>query len=164
MLRSDAAWTIDGNTVTNVERASVTMRWAFDESILADAVTRLDVAKLGFTAEVETVQLFNSTQDAIDYKETHYRSGAADGTGTAYSETVYGMGGTDDFTVDFTYTDREAKLTIPSVAWEDAKVSGPDPAASEAARLTRSGFLVKPASGAAITAIAKSAVSTSYVA
>ncbi len=160
-LRSDIAWLIDGNVPTNVEACTVSMRWQYDESILADAVTRFDAAKIAFEVDVEIVQVFNSAQEAIDYRETHYFSGAADGTGTVYAETVYGSGASA-FAMVPTFTDREASITIPALDWSEAKLTEPDPEASEAVRLTRTGHLIAPSAGEAITLVADSATATAY--
>lgn len=161
-LRSDGVWTIDGNAETNVERATVTLRWIFDTAMLADSVTRTDATKIQFEADIETVQIINAAADLNAYIGTHYGTI----TGTAASETVFGATA-NAFTVNMNYTaafNRQFQLAIPAVNWTEAKWTEPNPGATEAARMTRNGHLVAPASGAAVTVTVQNANGTSYTA
>ena len=151
-LRSDATWKLDGAAVTNVERATLTLRWLYDESILADAITRSDLAKLGFEADLEVVQVVDDDAQIDAYLATHYGTAA----GTAASETVYQPSATDSFEVKLDYDEtgpleRSVTINIPKIAWTDARLTEPTPNASEAVRLTRTGHLINAATP--ITAI-----------
>jgi len=145
-LRSDAIWKLDGAVVTNVERATLTLKWLYDESILADAVNRSDLAKLGFEADLEVVQVVNDDDQIEAYQATHYGTT----TGVAASETVYQPSATDSFEVKLDYDDtgpleRSVTVNIPKIAWTDARLTEPTPNASEAVRLTRTGHLINAA-------------------
>jgi hypothetical protein len=167
-LRSDATWSIGGTAFTNVERATVTLRWVLDEAIMADAITRISAAKLRFEGTVEIVQVVNAHDEVDAYREIHYTTADAGADGTAYAEPVYGHT-TGGFSVDMAWTNsaskaREVKLEIPTLNWDEAKITEPDPGASEAVRLTRTGHLVKPASAAAVTVTTKSSKAAGYLA
>jgi len=164
-LRSDSAlatsWYLDNAAETNVESATVTMRWRYDEAITADAVTRPNLVKLLFEAEVETVQLWNAAADKNAYVGTHYGTTA----GTAASPTVYGST-TKAFEVDILYQetakDRELKLTIPAMDWTESTVTEPNPEAGMAGKLTRKGRAVKPSAGSILTVVSKNSLATAY--
>ena len=161
-LRSDvASWSLDNAAETNVESATITLRWRYDEAISADAVTRLTLAKLHLEVEVQTVQVWSAAADKSAYVGTHYGTAS----GTAASATVYGST-TKAFEVDLSYTEsakaRQLKVTIPAMEWTEAKVTEPDPEASQVGRLTRKGIMVKPSAGAAITVVSKSSLATAY--
>lgn len=159
-VRSQCTWTIDSAGATNVERASVAMRWIFDEGILADSWVRWHAAKIRFEAEIEIVQVFSSSAESTAYRETFYPAAGA-GTGTATAETMHN----GDLTVDFDDGGspvRSWELTIPEVDWTDAEVTEPDPGAGDAVRLTRTGHLIKNSGGESITVTCKNADATAY--
>ena len=158
-LRSQMTWKLDGSAVTDVERATLTMRWIFDESILSDALTRDDAVKLAFEADLEIVELFDSTAALNAYRATHFGSSS----GTAAAEAVYQPNATDSFEVSMTYGTPARTLTIniPKVSWVEAKLTEPTPNASEAVRLTRSGHLITAA--VPITATVLNATTPAYV-
>ena len=135
-LRSEALWTVNGTAKTNVESCRYTLRWRYDEGMLADLVTRNDLAKLDLEVTVELVQQYNSADEVDDYRETHYGSPA----GVVASETVY----SGDLAVVFTQGTNIFDIDIPDVNWMDAQLTEPDPEGSEATRLTLSGMAVGP--------------------
>jgi hypothetical protein len=153
-LRSDATWKLDGNTETNVERATLTMRWVVDESLLADDLTRADAVKLAFEADLTVVQIFEATADLDAYRATHYGSSS----GTAADETVYQPDASESFEVDLSYNaagpvERAVTFLIPKVAWTEAKLTEPTPNASEAVKLTRTGHLIHDTTPLTVTAV-----------
>lgn len=149
-LRSDGAWKIDGNVETNVESATCTMRWIYDESIYLDAVTRGDLIKLRFEADIEVVQLFNSAAEVTAYRGTHYGAGG----GSAVSETVWQPSATDSFEIALANVQTQARsltINIPKVAWGEAKLTEPSPEGSEAVKLTRTGHLISATEPVTVT-------------
>ena len=166
-LRSQATWKLDGAAITNIESARVTMRWIFDEARSTDGLIRADTAKIQFETDLEVVTLYNTAADAVAYLETMYPSGSDDGSGTVPAETVWQKSATDSFDVNFdngeaTVDNRQFGLNIAKVEWTDAVITEPNPEATEAARLTRTGRLIKAASPLTVTVI--NSIATDYLA
>ena len=129
-VRSECAWTIDGAANTNIERARMRWRWIYDSQLLADAVTRQDLVKVRFEADVEATLMVATSAERDLYRKIQY--GSAAGTGAV--ETVH----TSAFIANFTRTGYQAQFEIPEVAWTRAEYSEPDPN-GEATRLTVAG-------------------------
>lgn len=161
-LRSDCAWTIDGNNPTNVESATINLQYQLDEAILADAVTRSSIVKLHLTASIQVVQLFDTADEADAYYRTHYWDGTA--AGTTPGELVY----PGDFEVVADYgagaAQRQLGVNFPVVNWGDAVLSDLNPGASEAARITRTGVVVNNTGGEEVTITAINNRATDYLA
>lgn len=166
-LRSDCSWTIDTTlTPDNVESATISIEWAVDEQILADLVTRSSLVKLHLTGSIEVVQLFESADEALSYRLTHYYDGDAV-PGVTPGELVY----PGDFGVVADYTDpaganeqRTFEVEIPAVNWGEAELTEPNPDASEAVRLTRRGVMIGNPGGEPVTVTATNGRATAYVA
>lgn len=159
-IRSDCTWTIDSAAATNVESARIRLGWRVDEAIMADNVTRSSLVKLHLTGEIEVTQLWESSAEFDAYVETHYGTPA----GTTASETV--MRG--DITIDAKYQevvadDRQFQVAIPEVDWGNAVLTEPDPDASEAVRITRTGQMLANPGGDAVTVTAKNDISAAYI-
>ncbi len=155
--RSMCAWTVDGAAATNVESFTATMRWRYDEAMLADALNRVAAAKLHLEIGLELVQLFDSTAERDAYLSTHYGTPA----GTDYTEAVF----QGDINVVATQSAaRTFTVDLPQVQWGVARLPGNDPDASEAVRLTRTGQVIANPGGEPVTITALNGVSTGYLA
>jgi len=162
-LRSDCTWTIEGAADTCVESATIVLRWLFDAGISADQVTRCHLVKILFEAEMTLTQLWYTETQKNAYVAAHYGTSA----GTAASATVAGDAA-DAFAVSMDYAEaekaRQFQVALNAVDWDPAqtRITEPDPAASQAGRITRRGVVVKPASGAAVTVTVKNSLATAY--
>lgn len=162
-LRSDCTWTVDTTlTPLNVESATISLEWSVDEQILADMVTRSSLVKLHLTGSIEVVQLFESADEALAYRLTHYYDGDAV-PGTTPGELVY----PGDFAVVASYGAgaglRTFGVSVPNVNWGEAELTEPNPDASEAVRLTRRGVMIGNPGGEPVTVTATNGRATAYV-
>ena len=145
-LRSDCTWLVDTGgqnlTPTNVEACTIDIIKEFDATILADSITRSDIVPLRYAISIELIQLFESTDEALTYRLTHYYDGATQTPGTTPGEIVY----PGDLAITAGYDtgadEREIVVTVPNIDWGEAELSENDPEGSEAVRITRRGIAV----------------------
>ena len=166
-LRSDATWTVDGvGLVNTVETCTITLRWAFDEGVLADALIRGDAVKLRLDGTIELVNLYRDPADIAAYRLIEYGPNAAAPPNNP-EEQVY----TGDFDVEFDHSrggvtedqQRQFKVTIPVVDWTMARVDEPQMDANEAIRIRRTGEMMANPGASPITITAINAVSGAYI-
>ncbi len=145
-LRSDCTWLVDAIgqnlTPTNVEACTIDIVKEFDATILADSIVRSDIVPLRYAISIELIQLFESADEALSYRLTHYYDGATQTPGTTPGEVVY----PGDLSVTAGYDtgvdEREIIVAVPNIDWGEAELTENDPEGSEAVRMTRRGIAV----------------------
>lgn len=155
--RSEAAWTINSASNSNVESCRVTAAWTYDDRILSDPVTRQTLVKLRLDIDIELVLIMASATEESFYRAVHYGTTS----GTVASETVYG--GNLAVLFDRAADDRSFKLDLPAVDWVNAELTEPSPAGNEATRVRFTGHARKDSGSEAIEVTVENAESSAYV-
>lgn len=164
-LRSDCTWAVDTGgqnlTPTNVEACTIDVVKEFDATILADGMVRSDIVPLRYAISIELVQLFESADEALSYRLTHYYDGSTQVPQATPGEIVYpgDLAVTADY--DAAADQRSLVVTVPNINWGEAELTENDPEASEAVRLTRRGIAVVAANP--ITVDAKNNNAVDYI-
>lgn len=152
---SEGVFIVDGSTVTNVQRMSVThtARYAVEK---VSGVTPLHLVKLAHDVTGEIRQLVDDID--TEYRKVHY--GSATGTSVLATPTPGSL------TADFSRVGppaRQHKLEILNLDWLTAVYTPLNPDPNEAVKLTRT-FAGRVSGGTALlTVFTKNADATAYV-
>jgi hypothetical protein len=141
-LISDGAFTVDGSSVTNVRKFTLTITTKLSVERIAK-VTPEYIVKMGFTVALELENLV-TTNMSDEYRKVQY---GAIGNSSVQTTATPGA-----FIADFNYgaagAARELKLEIPLLDYDDAKYTNLDPGGSEAIKVTRTAQGRRTAAGA----------------
>ncbi len=154
--QNEAAYTVDGVAVTNVESWELELEWKFDDDLRLSRVTRAYAPKLGLSGSIKLKQLLLAPDD---YRKVNYGSLA----GTVADKNYFGAGAlvaVYDNGLSATNA-RVATVTVPNIDWTKATYSGLNPD-GETTYLEREGTLKKLAGANLVSVAAGTADAVAY--
>lgn len=156
---SDASYTVDGSSATNVQTCEIGLEWRVDD-VQLNAITRAHMIKLELSATVKVKQLLDGTAAQNAYRAANYGSSSGTAAAAEFAESgalavVYNNGLTST-------NERELSVTLPKIAWKPAKYTDLDPAGATM-YVEREGKVTKASGSELITVVGLTGDNSAYV-